>query len=603
MNGTITLRNLAVAGITCLLAAACSDTDDGSRLPDGQYPMTFTAAVDGLTATRAAGKDTWTLNDQIAISVDGGVSSKKYKITNASSGAMEPAVTGDGYYWQNSQENKTILAWYPAKDIANVDISDQSSGFSAFDYLKTESTTAGFGSDVALSFKHQMAKVKYTLAKGEGITDDELNAATVTISGYTNASFSKGTVSGDDNGWIEPTVENASSGEALVVPQQMQGKQFIKVTIGDKAYYYIPKGVDNGNLRAGYIENYTITVKQSGLSVLWQEGEQIDDTAEEATFKIHLKDFTAPEHTSGYSVTDADGVPITATSGVYTLAGNELNISLSAADNYRLKTFLTKVTAGFCKQRGSYAAATRTYTYTFRDIRSDLFLDDIQADAEEATSPLPQLKAGDYYYADGTWSSTLTKPCIGIVFKAGAGQDDQASDYNSLVDNAIHGYAVALNDAHIAAGAWGIRQVDVSDIENNDGSAGTKYDGYKNTTVVRKLSAYRSTDVSQPTANGQYWAFKVASEYGITAPDNTSGWYLPSIQQLADICSLSELATRLTAAGGADFRQARYWSSTEKSGYDAWYYQFDGKGAAGYAKSNDGGNYLRSSYVRAILTF
>lgn len=602
MNGTITLRNLAVAGIMCLLAAACSDTEDGSHLPDGQYPMTFTAAVDGLTATRAAGKDAWAKDAPIAVSVDGGVSSKTYKITDASTGAMEPAMTGDGYYWQN-KDDKTILAWYPAVDIANVDISDQSSGFSAFDYLKTESTTAGFGSDVALSFKHQMAKVKYTLVKGEGISDSDIEAATVTIFGYTEASFSKGTVSGSTNGWIKPAVEN-TSGEALVVPQQMQGKQFIKVTIGDKAYYYTPKGVDNGNLRAGYIENYTITVKQSGLSVVWQEGEQIDDTAEEATFKIHLKDFTVPEHIFGYSVTDADGVPMTATSGIYTLAGNELNISLSAADNYRLKTFLTKVTAGFCKQRGSYAAATRTYTYTFRDIRSDLFLDDIQAEAEEATSSLPQLKAGDYYYGDGTWSSTLTKSCIiGIVFKVGAGQDDQGSDYNGLTDNTIHGYAVALNDAHIATGAWGIRLVDVSDIENNDGSAGTKYDGYKNTTAIRKLSAYRSTDVSQPIANGQYWAFKVASEYGITAPDNTSGWYLPSIQQLADIYSLSELATRLTAAGGADFRQARYWSSTEKSSYDAWYYQFDGKGAEGYAKSNDGGNYLQASYVRAILTF
>lgn len=45
---------LCFACMAALTAASCTDdTDDGSRLPDGACPMTFTASVDGLTATRA----------------------------------------------------------------------------------------------------------------------------------------------------------------------------------------------------------------------------------------------------------------------------------------------------------------------------------------------------------------------------------------------------------------------------------------------------------------------------------------------------------------------------------------------------------------------
>lgn len=611
---------LCFACVAALMAASCTDdADDGNRLPEGKYPMTFTASVDGLPATRATtdtyGKTSWENNDPVAISMDGGANHKQYKITDTGTGAMSPDGEANILYWSKTQE--TLAAWYPIGCTigsggggSEVSITDQSSSFGTLEnilHAPAKGYTYSSGNPVAFTFRHALAKVKVTLQKGEGIEDSDLSGAAVTFMGYTAGTLGYGGMTGSgSNGDIIPKTETANGSAttytALLIPQQMQGKKFIKVTVGGNNYYYTPKGVENGNLRAGYVDNYTITVKQNGLSVVWQKGELIEVTPEEATFKIYLADFSAPVNTTGYAVTAANGEPITASNGVYTLAGNELNISLSAAENYRLKTFLAKVTAGICKQKVSYAADTRTYTYTFHDVRSDLFLAGIQAEAEAASTRLPSPQTGDYYYADGTWSPTLAKPCIGIVFKVGAGQDDQASNYGNLADNAIHGYAVALNDAHTAAGAWGIRLTDVSGIENN-GSAGNKYDGYKNTTVVHELPAYSPTDVSQPTANGQYWAFKVASEYAVATPDNTSGWYLPSIQQLADINGLSGLASRLTAAGGAGFKDARYWSSTEKNNFDAWYYRFDGNGADSYAKSNDGANYLRASYVRAVLTF
>lgn len=626
------LQNVAMACFLALLSASCSDVTNDDILPDGKYPMTFTAAVDGMAVSRATtaadGKTSWQENDLVAISKDGGTGYKEYKITEVSGGAMSPVA--DALYW--NQTTETLGAWHPVSCIignggssGEVNITDQSGGFGTLEnilYAPAANYTYSSGSPVDFTFRHALAKVSVMLQKESGktdFTDEEISDAEVTFMGYTAGSLGYDGLAGDgENGEIKPkkeTTDGTTTYTALLVPQQMQNVKFIKVTIGTGAaardYYYTPAGDNDANLTAGKQYTYNITVKKEGLQVESVSASWDDETSEEeavgATFKVHLADFTAPANTSGYKVTNADGEELTAEGGAYSVS-DEIIISLSANENYRLKNFLTGVDAGICKQKVDYVADTRTYTYTFYDMRSDLWLDNIQAEAEDVSTTLSTPKAGDYYYADETWSSTLEKPCIGIVFKVGAGTDDAASNYTGLKDNTIHGYVVAVNDAHTDVGAWGIREVDVEGIENN-GSAGNKYDGYKNTAIICQLDAYAATDVSQPMKNGQYWAFKVASEYATTAPEQTSGWYLPSIQQLADIYSLSDLATRLTAAGGTDFKRTendgRYWSATEKNGYDAWFYRFAKGNSGSYAKSNDGGDYLSSSksYVRAILTF
>ena len=601
------------------LCTSCSDiTDSGgdTSLPDGKYPITFTAAVDGLTVSRTtSGKDAWTKDDPIAVSLNESSDSKTYQIVDASTGAMEPVNPSDVYYWKAN--TMKILAWYPATDVTAKAISDQSQGFADFDYLKAE-TTAKFSATgaVSLSFAHQMAKVTYTLTTDNTTTTD-LSKATVSIYGHTQVSFTNGTVTGSGNGWITPTTD----GQVLVVPQDMTGQKFIRVTISGREYFYTPDKNDdaNGKLEAGMQYNYTITVKKEELEVTvntypsWAEGGSIGSgsAAEATAFNVYLSDFTESANTSDYKVTDADGNSLTASNGVYSnISSNEISISLSAAENYLLEQYSTKVVSGICKQSISYVADTRTYTYTFYDIRSDIKLQDLSVKVIPASS-LTAPQVGDYYYSDGSWSTDRDtgKTCIGIVLKAGGADDDDLNNYGRFfAGGAINGYVVALRDAHADAGAWGIRLVDVNGIENHESSAGNQYDGYKNTAVVRQLDAYTHTDVSQPSANGQYWAFKVASEYAVTVPDKSSGWYLPSIQQLADIHAVSGLATRLGNAGGTDFKRTsnngRYWSATEKNMYDAWYYQFGSSASSdSFAKSNDGGNYLRPSYVRAILTF
>ena len=104
---------------------------------------------------------------------------------------------------------------------------------------------------------------------------------------------------------------------------------------------------------------YTITVKKTGLQVesvtaSWKDDSAKDGDAEKATFRIHLADFSAPTNTSDYKVTDANGTTLTANDNIYTTSSSAINISLSADDGYTLRKFLTKVTAGICKQKVAY---------------------------------------------------------------------------------------------------------------------------------------------------------------------------------------------------------------------------------------------------------
>lgn len=186
----------------------------------------------------------------------------------------------------------------------------------------------------------------------------------------------------------------------------MQSKKFIKVTIGAdgaaRNYFYTPAGSTDANLEAGKQYTYTITVKKTGLQVesvtaSWKDDSAKDGDAEKATFRIHLADFSAPTNTSDYKVTDANGTTLTANDNIYTTSSSAINISLSADDGYTLRKFLTKVTAGICKQKVAYTADTRTYTYTFYDIHSDLWLDNIQAEAGAAGTSPASPNVGDYF--------------------------------------------------------------------------------------------------------------------------------------------------------------------------------------------------------------
>lgn len=278
-----TWRDMAAAVLLCAGLASCSQDDipgnpQGEPLPGGEYPLMLTASVDGIRS-RAAGKDAWTDGDEIGVRIGADGAAGSYKLN--ADGAVKEAVTP--VYWQNSA-SATVKAWYPYAAQTNISISDQSNGYAAYDFLTATAENQNYRTPVTLNFKHQMAKVKYILRAGNGITADELATATVSIYGYTQVSFLQGVLSGSGDGWIAPSVSaSATAGEALLVPQNMAGKSFIRVTINGLSHVYTPKAGENiGNLVAGNAYTYTITVSVYDIKVQAVTGGTWSDGGSEA---------------------------------------------------------------------------------------------------------------------------------------------------------------------------------------------------------------------------------------------------------------------------------------------------------------------------------
>ena len=68
-----------------------------------------------------------------------------------------------------------------------------------------------------------------------------------------------------------------------------------------------------------------------------------------------------------------------------------------------------------------------------------------------------------------------------------------------------------------------------------------------------------------------YPAFNFALNYGetagLTGTKYETGWYIPSVAELDDVCTNKEVQTSLTAAGGFTISTSTYWSSSQYASY------------------------------------
>ena len=278
MKRRILRHRFALWIIAALALASCSQdelAEQSTTLPEGEYQLTLTASVDGMK-TRSAGKDAWQDDDEIGVRIGPDGKTGQYRLNG--DGSVKEAVMP--VYWQNTAP-ATVTAWYPYKPQTDVDISGQGEGFAAFDFLTATAENQTFQSPVNLNFYHQMAKVNYTLVKGDGITDEELKGAVVTLLGDARATFENGVLAPADqtDGEITSCYDGVTrTGAALLVPQDMTGKPLIKVSVNGSTFTYTPATETVGNLLSGYHNTYTITVKANGIEVdgatggKWTEG-------------------------------------------------------------------------------------------------------------------------------------------------------------------------------------------------------------------------------------------------------------------------------------------------------------------------------------------
>lgn len=154
----------------------------------------------------------------------------------------------------------------------------------------------------------------------------------------------------------------------------------------------------------------------------------------------------------------------------------------------------------------------------------------------EGISDEPEERAlaiGDYYYADGSiWPGDVegapSNNCIGIIFKTETSDTDKGNGWK-------HGYVMSLFDTADESIdiKWATNNTTISNLpayEKNETSITTAFsdfDGYKATqTILTGTSA------------DAYPAAEAAVSYEVELPDGTSGWYLPSIGQIAAIINM-----------------------------------------------------------------
>lgn len=225
------------------------------------------------------------------------------------------------------------------------------------------------------------------------------------------------------------------------------------------------------------------------------------------------------------------------------------------------------------------------------------------------TEPERPAEVGDFYYSDGTTSKGYyeSKTVVGVVFST---KNITLQD-PALPTDCKNGLVVSLKEESTAwqesdsnVAAWASSNLPYHDLTRQDLAC-----GYSNT---QALKAYNE-------ANPDKKVLAVEHMPSEELPAATSGWYLPSYEELRQMAASYEtIKDKFEEAGGVAINATRpgynviesnpysedtyrYWSSTESSGSSAWgcAYQF-WNGGSGYVNMPK----TRSHYlVRYIFAF
>lgn len=513
-----------------LLLAACTQDEladkQGEPLPEGKYPLTFTASIDGAAVavtpqTRASVDGSFNNVDYIAVGIwDGTMIPFRYMTfkKDGVNAAWEYNRKIEEYvekpYWQSTTNATQVRAWYfnkndngeyydvkyktgehPDSGSFSWEVADGQSGvgYTNSDFLYAFDSFSFAENPKTLHFFHQTAKVVVHIIAGDqtpaDITGDKIS---MTIGDSGNPIYLQGKWKRPDSHWIDDnsrifgTWTTSGQDKNIITPKELGPKD---ITVNS----------DKKQSLASY-ESLAIPQKIS---------------ADNRLFKIEIDGYSP-----FYYTVPAEGIEWKAgTEHTYyiTIEGSKLSVTASSSIGW---------TDG--------ASGSGSVTLPIGN--------KMAKDAE----------IGDFYMSDGTLvgkGATLTPEqkaaCIGIVFQTDPNRIGKAEKDAGYT----HGLVMAVKNAasHVT---WGplVTETELTNCMSWD-ACKNDISGLGNCRIIKALDDWSN-----------YPAFKAAEDYktACSAPANTTGWYLPAAGQLYDmLVNLGKLPTTEPDNSGYSY----YWSA------------------------------------------
>lgn len=588
------MMTVAIFGIS--IGSCTGDLPDtaGQELPEGQYPLAFTAGMEEMT-TRATADNSWDGTEHVAVQAvaSGNPDWAAAPIKEYHAASNGELTSTDPYYWQSTAESKSVRAWYHAgmTTFASVPADFQVRGnqegnstvggspvsnYQLSDFLFAPVTQMSFTDNLThnLSFLHRTAKVVINIVN-DGIITSADDITSVTLGDATYGICLKGNFNGNmqlapDNtvtGIVTPKKMGSPSGAgyaatyaALVIPQNFTTGNFICIQASNGSTYYYSPDPGDAELKEGKSHIYNITVVNDRLEVSVQQDQAWQ-------------------------------------------GGTEENV-------------------------------TSYISYQASDLKPGDFY---YNDGSHSDGGLRRINEDGKFEIDPNVTAVGGKTCVGIVYWVGnpcspnPGSSFSGENYDKLLAHdypgCTHGLVVSLTEE--ANCVWDASYQDVSGwFESNKGSyadyqslngwgssgglssLGNTIMGYNNTRV---LSAFNSFHSSTQVLSD---AFVYLS--GLPSVVGGSGWYFPSVKELSLMCSgdysgdiwniesnesldnrlkvRNLLNIQFSKVGGSVLQNGYYCSSSEDRANDAFIVYFS-KGIVGYGNRDD------SCPVRGVLAF
>ena len=474
----------------CLAAmfalAACSSEEmaDSTQLPEGKYPITFTATgLEVTPVTRATADGTWTEGDKVAVHLKGDNVDETRQYKASATGSTVTLVSNDSqgtFYWQNTSDSYNVTAWsrsYPIDYFSVPATQNDPNGtkYQEADFLYAHGTLA-FNDNQPLTFYHQTAKVVVHVISGDDIPKDmsikTLKTSTLSwkMKNWTaptgNAHYGTGEAVIDAslaNFWPlafnagEVTLPNNTkttplkSYKFLIVPQTVKGGSalfFIHPNPNeDTPFIYTPTA--DIEWKAGTEYTYYITIKATtGLDVTVKES-------------IDWESGT----TGSGSVTIEEPVDLTAYANeVYTVPQNA-SVVIDGKSKEQTKRIVINDGAQVTLKNVKLTAPSQSWTHAIEVKGSSTIIlsgeNEIIGDATDASCPIAVTQANATLTINGTINDKLT-----LTAKSTYGVGLGAANKANLI---INGGTIITNGGIGAAAIGGSALLECGDITINGG--------------------------------------------------------------------------------------------------------------------------------------